>query len=116
MLLEEEEEDVEHGEVADEAGGEAHEARKAWWSSSWCAAGEAWPSLSCAVAQSCFAVTERGFAEQEDDATEDEELDAVTVAETMACSSPSCCCSKCSRRAVAVEDDEEEGIRRPLRR
>lgn len=104
---------MEHGEVADEAGGEeVHKLRRAWSSSSWLrAAREAWPSLSCAVAQSCFAVTERGFAEQEDDATEEEELDAVMVAETMACSSFSCSCNRCSKRAVAVEDDDE-GIRR----
>jgi len=74
LLLEEEEEDVEHGEVADEAcGEEAHESRRAW-SSSWSAvgAGEATPASSCAAAQSCFAVTERGFTEQKDAAKEEE--------------------------------------------
>lgn len=86
---------MEHGEVADEAcGEEAHESRRAWSSS------------SCAAAQSCFAVTERGFTEQED-AAKEEEFDAVTVAETMSCNSLNCCCSSFSRRAVAVEDDEE---------
>ena len=100
MLLEEEE--VEHGEVADDGCGKAHEARQAWSSSSssWCG-GQARPSSpSCAAAQSS---TERSFLEEEKDADkEEEELDAVTLAETIACSSLSCCCNKCSRRAVAV--------------